>query len=367
MEIGVVICEHTGQIPNGPDPAPKNHTDNIAVACGEGNMTRIPTYADVEEAARRIADRQVRTPLFRAPVLSEQLGANIFIKPECMQRTGSFKFRGAWNAICALGDAAPAGVVACSSGNHAQGVAEAARLAGLPATIVMPDDAPEAKIARTRASGARIVLYERENEDRDAIAARITEETGAVFVHPFNNPDVVAGQGTVGLEIAADAIRKGIAPELVFVPCSGGGLGAGVNLGLSRAFPDAVVVLAEPEGFDDYRRSIACGKIVANERASGSLCDALLAAAPGEIGFAINTKQNARALAITDEAALAAAGLAYESWRLVVEPGGAAALAALLSGEIPVAGKTVAVVLSGGNADLAVVERSIATYRSSLA
>ncbi|MHA1188921.1 MAG: threonine ammonia-lyase [Alphaproteobacteria bacterium] len=325
----------------------------------------LPTLADVEAAAARLAGHHVRTPLFHAPLLSERLGAQVLIKPECMQRTGSFKFRGAFNAVFALGEQAKAGIIACSSGNHAQGIAEAARLAKVAATIVMPADAPAAKRERTLASGATIVPYDRATEDRDQIAAELVTRTGGVLIHPYNNAMVIAGQGTVGLEIAADSRRDGLVPDFVFVPCSGGGLGAGINLGLSDTFFDTTVVLCEPEGFDDYRQSLAAGEIIANTRSAGSVCDALLTLSAGAIGFAINSARSTQAVAISDGAAMAAAGLALERWRLVVEPSGAAGLAALLSGKVPIAGKTVVVVLSGGNVDLPMIDRLLSAYRAS--
>jgi threonine dehydratase len=324
----------------------------------------LPTFADIETAALRIAGKAVRTPLINAPVLSERFGGRIFLKPECLQRTGSFKFRGATNAITALGEAAKNGIVAGSSGNHAQGIAEAARLAGVSATIVMPSDAPEAKRIRTEASGATIVAYDRATEDREGIAMAIAERDGGTFIHAYDNRQVIAGQGTVGLEIADDCAGLGVTPDIVLVNCSGGGLTAGIALAVSERFPDAGIYTVEPEGFDDYRRSLAAGRILANEKMSGSVCDALLSREPGEIGFAINKERLASGLAVTDDAALEAVGFAYEQLRLIVEPGGAVALAALLSGQIEAAGKTVIIVLSGGNIDDAVLRQGLAAYRS---
>ena len=324
----------------------------------------LPTFADIQAAARRIAGHAVCTPLLNAPVLSERFGGQIFLKPECLQRTGSFKFRGATNAIAALGEVAKRGIVAGSSGNHAQGIAEAARLAGVSATIIMPSDAPEAKRARTEASGATVVAYDRASEDRDAIGMGIAEREGATLIHAYDNPDVIAGQGTVGLEIADDCASLGVTPDIVLVNCSGGGLTAGIALAVSERFPDAGIYTVEPQGFDDYRRSLQAGQIVANEKLSGSVCDALLVREPGRIGFAINKERLAGGLAVSDQAALQAVGFAYEQLRLIVEPGGAVALAALLSGQIEAAGKTVIIVLSGGNIDDAVLQMGIAAYRS---
>lgn len=324
----------------------------------------LPSYADIEAAARRISGKAVRTPLINAPVLSERFGGQIFLKPECLQRTGSFKFRGATNAIMALGEAAKRGIVAGSSGNHAQGIAEAARLAGVRATIVMPSDAPEAKRARTEASGATIVAYDRDNEDREAIGMGIAERNRATFIHAYDNAQVIAGQGTVGLEIADDCAHLGVTPDIVLVSCSGGGLTAGIALAVTERYPNAGIYTVEPEGFDDYRRSLEAGHIVANDKMSGSLCDALMSKEPGRISFAINKERLAGGLVVSDKASLEAVGFAYEQLRLIVEPGGAVALAALLSGQIEAAGRTVIIVLSGGNIDDAVLKRAIAAYRS---
>jgi len=322
------------------------------------------SYSDIEAARTRIQGRAMRTPLIPAPVLSEQFSARVFFKPECMQRTGSFKFRGACNALMAAGVAARSGVVACSSGNHAQGVAEAARILGIPATIVMPADAPEVKVARTRASGASIVSYDRANEDRDEIANGIVELDGAMLVHPYNDPKVIAGQGTVGIEIVSDLAAMRLAPDVVLVPCSGGGLLAGVSLAVTESAPNCRVMAVEPEGFDDYGRSLRADAIESNPRNSGSVCDALLAPSPGSLGFAINRERAGGAVAVPDEEALRAVGFAYERFRLVLEPGGAIGLAALLSGAVDVRGTVVVIVLSGGNIDDRMLARAIELYRS---
>jgi threonine dehydratase len=330
-------------------------------------MASPPTYADILSAAERIRGRAVRTPLMAAPILSELTGARVVLKPESLQRTGSFKFRGAWNAVQALGAAAVRGVVTCSSGNHAQGLAEASRLAGVPATIVMPHDAPAEKRLRTERSGARIVGYDRASEDRDEIARRLSAETGAALVHPYDDAHVIAGQGTVGLEIADDLEAAGLAPDAVLVPCGGGGLTAGVALAVTERFPGVEVFAVEPRGFDDYARSLAAGERRANDRLSGSVCDALLSPAPGELGFAINRERLAGALSVSDDEAMRAVGLAFDALRLVAEPGGAAALAALATGKLDVRGRTVVVVLSGGNADPDTLREAVTLYRGSLA
>ena len=321
----------------------------------------LPGIADIHAAAARLAGLALRTPLLANPQLDAATGARVLIKAECLQRTGSFKFRGAYNALANIApDMRMRGVVAVSSGNHAQGVAEAARLFGVPATIVMPADAPASKLARTKRSGATIVAYDRATEDREAVAARVMAEHGGVLVHPYNDPNVIAGQGTVGLEIVADAQAMGVVPDLVVVPCSGGGLGAGIGLAMRAAFPDCETVLVEPEGFDDYARSLREGRIVANATQAGSICDALMAVSPGTIGFALNCAGKTRAVAVSDAEALAAVAFAFHELKLVVEPGGAVALAALLSGRLDVAGKTVALVLSGGNIDASLLQRALA-------
>ncbi|MGI9351053.1 MAG: threonine ammonia-lyase [Rhizobiaceae bacterium] len=313
---------------------------------------RIPTVEDVKEAAIRISGEAFRTPLLQNATLNKVSGATVYLKPECLQRTGSFKFRGAYNAISLLNDEEKSkGVVASSSGNHAQGVAEASAIFGIDATIVMPSDAPEIKVRRTKASGATVVFYDRESEDREAVLETYRQENDLVLVHPFNNPNVIAGQGTVGLETAEDLVTKGIALDHVLVCTGGGGLTAGVCLGIRSAFDDAQIHTVEPEKFDDYKRSLASGKIEQNPQTSGSICDAILTPSPGEIAFEIGRANLSDGLTISDGDAKHAMRFAYEHLKLVVEPGGAAALAALLKYSDRWAGKSVAVVISGGNVD----------------
>ncbi|SEQ35574.1 L-threonine ammonia-lyase [Faunimonas pinastri] len=328
-------------------------------------MSDLPGYADILEARERIAGAAVRTPLIRSPQLSEMTGGTVYLKPECLQRTGSFKFRGARNAVQALGDDARAGVVACSSGNHAQGVAEAARLAGISSVIVMPSDAPVLKRERTAAFGARVVLYDRETEDREAIAADIIAEEGGHFIHPYNNRHVIAGQGTIGLEVADDLEAAGVVPDVVMAPASGGGLAAGVTLALRERFPEIASYVVEPEGFDDYGRSLRAGEAVRNERLSGSICDALLASKPGVLTFALNRDRMAGGLAVSDAEALHAVGFASETMRLVLEPGGAVCLAAVLAGRLDLREKTAVIVLSGGNIDDEMLMDAVKAYRRS--
>ncbi|MGJ4946678.1 threonine ammonia-lyase [Bradyrhizobium sp. HKCCYLS1011] len=326
-------------------------------------QTSIPTVtaADIDAAARVLAPVAVRTPLLAAPVLSERLNATVFVKPEVLQRTGSFKFRGAYNKLSSIPDSARAnGVVAFSSGNHAQGVAHAAQLLKMQATIVMPQDAPAAKRERTKGFGAEVVLYDRDREDREAIAREIAGKRGSTVVPPYDDPLVIAGQGTVGREIAEDLAALGLAPDVVVVPASGGGLVAGVSTAVKAKFPQADMIVAEPEGFDDHARSLRAGQRVAHDAKGRTICDALMAAMPGEITFAINGRLLSGAVSASDEEVGRAIGFAFRELKLVVEPGGAVGLAALLAGRMDVAGKTVVIVLSGGNVDADLYARLIA-------
>jgi threonine dehydratase len=313
---------------------------------------RLPTIEDVRDAARRIEPYAVRTPLLSSPVLDALTGGRILLKAETLQRIGAFKFRGAYNKISRLKPAdCPGGVVACSSGNHAQGVAEAARLMGLKAAIVMPADAPRIKIERTRALGAETVLYDRVAEDRDGIANRLCEERHAAIVWPFDDPDIIAGQGTTGLEIMEDMAALGLLPDLVLVPCSGGGLVSGVALAVKAAHPETEVVSVEPEGFDDYARSLKSGVRETNVRKSGSICDALMSEAPGKLTFAIAQHTLAGGLSVSEAEVRRAVRFAFEELKLVVEPGGAVGLAAILAGKVEARARTLVAVLSGGNVD----------------
>ena len=312
----------------------------------------MPRIEDVRAAARRLDGRAVVTPLLESPMVNARLGGRLLVKAECLQRTGSFKFRGAYNAIAQLAERQRgAGVVAFSSGNHAQGVAAAARLLGITATIVMPADAPATKIANTRFYGAEIVLYDRHREDREMIARRIAAARGAIVIAPYEDAHVIAGQGTVGLEISRQVKALGLTLDAVLAPVSGGGLVAGVALALADAAPGARVYGVEPVGLDDLRRSLAAGKRVANDPAARSICDALLAPMPGEIAFALNRRLLAGGLVVTDDEVFDAMAAGFADYKLVIEPGGAAALAAILSAKLDIKGKTVAVIASGGNVD----------------
>ncbi len=321
---------------------------------------RLPEYADILGAARAIDGHAVYTPLLESHDLNARLGGRIFIKAEPLQRTGSFKFRGAFNRISRIERAArEAGVVAFSSGNHAQGVAAAAAILGLPATIVMPSDAPAIKRRNTEELGAEVVSYDRGSEPREKIAEAIARERGATLVRPYDDPLVIAGQGTVGLEIADQLDALGLRPDALLAPCSGGGLIAGCALAMSERFEGLEVLAVEPSGFDDTGRSLKAGKRVANESGRTSICDALLAPAPGEITFALNRRLLAGGLVVDDDMARQAMAYAFERLKLVIEPGGAVALAALLSGLYDCQGKTVAIVASGGNVDPGIFRESL--------
>ena len=312
----------------------------------------LPSFDDVEKAARRLQGFAVKTPVIESPALNARVGGRVLIKAECLQRTGSFKFRGAWNRISQLDSAsAPGGVVAYSSGNHAQGVAAAAQIRGLAALIVMPADTPVIKQQNTRSYGAEVVTYDRAMESREAIAARFVSERGAVLVPPFDDPHIIAGQGTAGLELAEEAETRGARLDDVLVCCSGGGLTAGIALAMAAKSPATKVHTVEPAGFDDYARSLRSGAIERNAKASGSICDALMSVAPGEMTFAINKPLLGAGLVVTDAEAAEAVRYAFEVLKLVLEPGGAVALAAVLAGKIETQGRAIGVIASGGNCD----------------
>lgn len=304
----------------------------------------------IRAAAARLAGHARVTPLLNAPLLDAMARRRIFVKAECLQLTGSFKFRGGWSAISALDPATrPKGVMAYSSGNHAQGVALAAARHGCPAVILMPSDAPAVKIANTRAYGADVILYDRATEDRDALGARLTAERGLTLIKPFDDPQVVAGQGTTGLEIAEQARAEGVAEATVITCCGGGGLSAGIALALEAEAPGLTVRTAEPEGFDDVARSLRAGRIERNAAATGSICDAILTPAPGALTFPILARLCGPGLVATDDQALRAMALAFTHLRIVLEPGGAVALAAaLFASDLP---ETVICTASGGNVD----------------
>ena len=318
----------------------------------------VPTFADIEAAAARIAPYAVRTPLLESADLNARVRGRVFLKPEPFQRTGSFKFRGAVNTVLQIpAEKRAGGVVAFSSGNHAQGVAAAAGLFGLPATIVMPKDAPQSKIAGTRRLGATIVFYDRLTDDREAIARDIVQRNGATLIQPFDNAMVVAGQGTIGLEIAADAKALGVQLGAVVTPCGGGGLISGIALAMAGASPQTRVFGVEPERFDGMRLSLAAGERRTAAGGALSIADALMAPAPGHIPFALAKNYVAEVRTITDAELERAVSYAFQRLKIVVEPGGAAALAAVLAGKFVTENKAIALVLSGGNTDIATVVR----------
>ena len=308
---------------------------------------------DVEAAATRLDGVAVRTPLIRSHALDDVAGGSVFIKPECLQVTGSFKIRGAYNFLSQLTpDEAHRGVVTFSSGNHAQGVAAAGSMLGIRTTIVMPEDAPRAKLENTKRLGGEVVTYDRYTGDREAIARDIAAEQGAVVVPSYDHDYIIAGQGTVGLEIARDLDELGITPDRVLVCCGGGGLIAGSATALTASFPGVHVHSVEPERFDDTARSLGSGRRETVAEDARSICDALQATTPGKLTFDINRRLLAEGLVVSDAEVREAMRFAFRHLKLVVEPGGAVALAALLAGKAETNGKTTVVVISGGNVDL---------------
>ena len=312
----------------------------------------LPTYDDVRRAAERIRAVATVTPMIESPLLNEELGGRLLVKCEMLQVTGSFKFRGAYNRISMIPEAdRRSGVVAFSSGNHAQGVAAAARLLGTPACLIMPSDAPATKIANTRAFGGEVILYDRFKDSREEIGAKISMERGSTLVKPYDDPGIIAGQGTIGIEIAAQSKALGLEPDAVLTACSGGGLVTGVALGLSADLPQTAVHSVEPAGLDDMARSLASGKLERNDPAARTICDALMAPTPGDITFAVAKARVRSGFAVTDAEVKKAMATAFRHFKVVVEPGGATTIAAVLSGRIQIRGRTIVAVASGGNVD----------------
>jgi threonine dehydratase len=315
----------------------------------------------IRAAALRLDGHARRTPILTSPFLDEIAGRRVFVKAECLQHTGSFKFRGGWSAVSAMSpEALRKGVIAFSSGNHAQGVALAARIHGVPTVIIMPADAPAVKIANTRVLGAEVVLYDRATEDRDAIGDRLAEERGLTLIKPFDEPQVIAGQGTCGLEIAAEMNALGITEADVMVCCGGGGLTSGIALALAADAPGLRARPVEPEGFDDAARSLASGRIERNARLSGSLCDAIITPQPGNLTFPIMQAHCGPGVVVTEGQALRAMALAFDRLKIVLEPGGAVALAAALFHPQASEGDAVIAVATGGNVDPAIFKKALA-------
>ena len=323
------------------------------------------TIEDIEEAQKRIESEVIRTPLLINAQLNERVCGEVFLKAESLQHIGAFKFRGAFNRLLQFSEQQKEqGVVAYSSGNHAQGVAYAAKLLGISATIVMPHDAPAVKVDGTRRLGATIRIYDRYTESREDIAQQIALETGATLVPAFDDPSVMAGQGTCGLEIVQQFRDQGKVPDYLLVPCSGGGLLAGVSLAVTANFPATRILGVEPEGFDDHGKSWRSGKRQTNASDKKSICDALLAPTPGVLTWQINSKTADGFLAVTDDEVAHAISFAQQILKLVIEPGGAVTLAALLQGKIDVQGKTICIILSGGNIDSELLSECLKKYPS---
>lgn len=317
-----------------------------------GQNLILPTFVDLEDAARRLAGHAVVTPIVSCAALDEACGGTVWVKAEVLQRTGSFKFRGAYNRLCRLdADQKKRGVVAFSSGNHAQGVADAARELGMPALIVMPSDAPEIKRQATMDYGAEVVVYDRFTQSREAIAAQIAKDRNAVVVPAFDDFYVMAGQGTVGLEAAKQLYTLDRSADLLLCPASGGGLLAGIGLAFEALSPQTALYVVEPEGFSDHADSLAAGEPVTRVPDRASVCDALMAPRPGDLTFAINGPRLSGALAVSDTEVLSAMAFAFRHLKLVIEPGGAVALAALLYGKLDLAGRSALIIASGGNVD----------------
>lgn len=319
------------------------------------------SIAMIRAAQSRLAPVVRRTPLLSSPFLDDIAGRRVLIKAECLQHTGSFKFRGGWSAVSALlPETRARGVIAYSSGNHAQGVAYAAQQHGIAAVIIMPTDSPAIKLANTRALGAEVVTYDRLTESREEIGETIAKARGLTLIRPYDEPEVIAGQGTTGLEIAEQTQGLADDPAEVLVCCGGGGLSAGIALALEDTAPHLRLRPCEPAGFDDTARSLLSGKRETNATAGGSLCDAIVTPSPGELTFPILKRLAGPGLVVTDAECLHAMALAFLRLKIVVEPGGAAALASALFRRDQIEGDTVIVVATGGNVDPALFSQTLA-------
>ncbi|MCY4305103.1 MAG: threonine/serine dehydratase [Aestuariivita sp.] len=317
----------------------------------------------INAAATRLSNLVRCTPLLNSPVIDKLAGRRVWIKPECLQITGSFKFRGAWSAISALNpEVRTRGVVTFSSGNHAQGVALAAQTFGAPAIIVMPTDAPQTKIMSTKKMGAEVILSDRDRKHQEQIVAELSSERGLTIIKPFDNAEVIAGQGTIGLEIAEQARKCGVTEAEVLICCGGGGLLSGIALALEAKAPRLQCRSVEPQGFNDMARSIALGDYVRNMYTSGSICDAILTPEPGKLTFPIIRRLCGSGLVVSDEDVLRAMVIAFEQLKLVVEPGGAVALAAILFQISEIKGDDVICIISGGNVDAGVFVNALTQF-----
>lgn len=319
-------------------------------------MNRIPIYADVKDAVKRLDGHALKTPLLRSDAIDARVGKKVWFKAECLQKKNAFKYRGAFNRLSALNASARArGVVAFSSGNHAQGVSCAAKELGLDAIIIMPSDAPKVKVDGVLADGATIVSYDRHTESREGIAADIATRDGRTLVPSYDDPFIIAGQGTIGVELAQAE------PEFdAMITClGGGGMCAGISLALAELSPQTKIYGAEPTHYNDHQQSLRAGRRVKLETTAPTLCDAIMTPQPGALTWAINSKSLSDVFTVSDDECLHAIKVAYTELGLTLEPGGAAAIAAVLAGHLPDTVETVAVILSGGNIDPAILERAL--------
>ena len=328
----------------------------------------LPCYDDILAAAERINSFITKTPILESSLLNARIGGRVLLKAESLQRTGSFKFRGASNAIRSL-DGQTHHVVAYSSGNHAQAIAAVAKDLGIKASIIMPQDAPAVKIANTKAYGADVITYDRYTESREDITAAVAAADRAsgdypCIIPPFDSHQVIAGQGTVGLEINRYLKDKSITADQLVCCTGGGGLLAGVALAIHHEFPDLTIIAAEPENLDDFKRSLETGHRVCNDPAARSICDAIVTPTPGELTFAVNKNHVSHGVSVSDADVLHAMAIAWQDFNISLEPGGAVALAALLSGAVDAQGKTSIVIASGGNVDDTVFALALKTLKN---
>ncbi len=344
----------TGAAGDGPDPEPRHDHRSVDMLDPHRVWPPDPVHIDeIRAAAERLDGHAVKTPLLEAPLLNDVVGRRILLKAECLQKSGSFKYRGARSHLATLDEATrKRGVLAYSSGNHAQGVALAARELETSATIVMPKDAPQLKQWNTRRLGAEVVLYDREaGESREELGARLIEERGLHLVKPYDDPLVIAGQGTTGLEIAEQSYAAGVRIASVLVCCGGGGLASGIALALEADAPGLTVRPVEPVDFNDWERSLRSGEVMSNDRPTGSICDAILTERPGELTWPIGNRLFDYGLSVTDDEARRAMAVAHRYFKVTLEPGGAVGLAAALYHAAAVDGGPILVVASGGNVD----------------